>query len=130
MSDVRLPVIGQTEISYRDNDNTSKRARELIRQAAEELKPYNGEHIETFVFHFFGSRSLMTGTNSVDLMTYAVLSKDLSGKEHELSGDLRQAFLKDAQNRLLELLGAKKVEVKPKTIQQILDEGGTPDEAS
>lgn len=123
MEYITKPGIKSREVETRDfSDNAANRARELIRMAVEEIKPYNGEHIETFVFSFFSGKSLVTGLNTVDLMTFKVLSRGIDGKEHELSAELRQAYLKDCQSRLLELLGAKTLEVKPKTMEQVADD--------
>jgi len=113
----------RADVEQRDfADNSANRAKDLIRQAAEEYKPYGSKHAETFVFSFFSTNDLITGKAGVDLATFKVLAKDSSGKEFELSPEIRNQFLEVCKDRLLELMGAKKMVSKTKTTEETLDE--------
>jgi hypothetical protein len=104
------------------NDNASNRAKDYIRKAFEEIKPYGAIHAETIVLSFFTTNDIITGKTEAGLVSYKVLAKDSDGKEYELLPEIRQQFLTEARDRLWELMGAKLFKGGAKTTEQVLDE--------
>lgn len=103
-------------------DNESNRVKEKIREAAREYLPHGHKHLESWVFMFSTSQNIGTGLNEIDMASFKVLARDFDGKEYGMSPEVRQSFLGNISEHLLGLIGAKKIEVKPKTMEQVVDD--------